>query len=153
MGTEKPDRSRRAVLRLAGIASFAGVAGCLGDDTDETEADDSDQPFSPEWYGDMDTALPESQETCTSIEGVERDPEGLNAKEDVDYQFHPNYSESPNWEDDPTEMCANCRFFCPSTGDNPDLPQMIGACTEVEGGIRSQDWCALWQPVEGLSEE
>lgn len=150
---DRSSRSRRDVLRLAGIAPFAGIAGCLGDDAEETTDEEPDRPFSPEWYGAMDTPLPESQETCTSIDGIERDPESVTAKEDADYQFHPNYSESPNWADDPTEMCANCRFFCPSKGDNPELEQMIGACTEVEGGIRSQDWCALWQPVESLSEQ
>jgi hypothetical protein len=89
----------------------------------------------------MDAPTPEGEENCVSQNGFERSPNDVTPKEEVAYQFHPNYLGQGNV----IQMCANCRFFCPA---NP--PNEIGACSEVDGGIRSQDWCALWQAADHL---
>lgn len=128
--------SRRQLLGAATAASLTGLAGCI--DTTGTT------PIPEVREDDRDAELPEDATECISIDGFERDPEAVSAKEDVAYQFHPNYTGASGY----VEMCANCRFFC--TGGS--LGAEVGACTAVEGGIRSQDWCALWQPVEVLEE-
>lgn len=135
MENDGPPISRRRVLGAATGVSFVGLAGCL------TLTGTTDPPA--EAPDDRDEPLPDGLETCESIDGIERDPDELQAKEDVGYQFHPAYTGGSGF----IEMCANCRFFCPGRESAP-----VGGCTEVEGGIRSQDWCALWQPHEGLEE-
>lgn len=135
MEERKTPPSRRQFLRLGIVLPLGGLAGCL----DTTGTGDP-----PEEGLDLrDSPVPDELEDCVSIDGIERRSEGLNAKEDVDYQFHPEYT----GESGHIEMCANCTFFCPGTGLEP-----VGACTEVEGGVRSQDWCALWQPWEGVAD-
>jgi len=134
--TDDSPLSRRQLLGVAAGASFGGLAGCL--DTTGTTTPP------PEIRPDLrDAPLPEELENCVSIDGLERRSEGLNAKEDVNYQFSPDYTGDSGY----IEMCANCTFFCPGTG-----AETPGGCTEVEGGIRSQDWCALWQPYSRLEE-
>ena len=128
--------SRRRLLGAATGATFVGLAGCI--DTTGTT------PIPEVREDDRDAGLPDDAEECVSIDGFERDPDAVSAKEDVAYQFHPAYEGASGY----VEMCANCRFFC--TGASLDAE--IGACTEVEGGIRSQDWCALWQPTESVEE-
>jgi hypothetical protein len=129
--------SRRRLLETTGVVSMTGLAGCLGDGDDAgAEPEPTPEP--------RDRSLPEGAETCVSTEGIERDPGAVSPKEDVAYQFHPNYLGASGF----IELCANCQFFCP--GHQFDTE--IGACAAVEGGIYSQDWCALWQPVQGLEE-
>lgn len=128
--------SRRRLLTTASAVSMAGLAGCMGGGGD---ADGSEPPTD-----ERDRTLPEGAESCVSTMGVERESGGLSAKDDVDYQFHPNYSGASGF----MEMCANCRFFCPGNQFGTE----VGACAVVEGGIYSQDWCALWQAVDQLEE-
>lgn len=129
------DISRRRLLEATGSVSLAGLAGCV-------ETTNSTAPERP--TDDRDAPLPEGAEECVSTMGEERDPAQVSAKEEVDYQFHPQYTGASGF----MEMCANCRFFCTAGS----LDAEVGACTVVEGGVRSQDWCALWQPVDGLEE-
>lgn len=135
--------SRRRLLTTTGALSATALAGCLGSDgggpENEQLADTRERP------------LPEGAENCVSTMGIERDPDGLTAKENVDYQFHPNYTGDSGF----IELCANCQFFCPGHKFDSfgSFDTTIGACAAVEGGIYSQDWCALWQPVDGLEEQ
>ncbi|MFC7058744.1 hypothetical protein [Halovenus salina] len=138
MGNNSSALSRRRLLTATGALSATALAGCLGSDGggghgDEQLADTRERP------------LPEGAENCVSTMGIERDPDGLTAKENVDYQYHPNYTGDSGF----IELCANCQFFCPGN----QFDSGIGACAAVEGGIYSQDWCALWQPVEGLEQQ
>jgi hypothetical protein len=133
-------QSRRKFLALASSTSLLGLAGCLSYKDKPHPSERTKEFFS----ADMNRPLPEGREECVSIDGYERDPDSIAAKGDVQYQFHPHHG-SGGVND--TEMCANCRFFCPAAdGDR------IGACARVAGGIRSQDWCALWQPTEELQQ-
>ncbi|MFC7071818.1 hypothetical protein ACFQJ7_10255 [Halovenus rubra] len=139
MTNDNDDLSRRRLLATTGTLSLTGLAGCLGSGGGGG-SDHGDKQLSDQ----RDRSLPDGAETCVSTQGIERDLEGLSAKEDVGYQFHPNYTGASGF----IELCANCQFFCP--GNQFDAG--VGACAAVEGGIYSQDWCALWQPVEGLEE-
>jgi len=129
MDEDESDKSRRRFLRATGSVSLIGLAGCLGGGGGADHGSDY-EPLQ------TDLTLPEGAQECVSIDGIQRDPEGLTSKEAADYQSNPNYTgESGN-----LEMCANCQFFCPV---NP--PDKVGACAIVEGGIHSQHWCAFWQ--------
>ncbi len=138
-------RSRRELLQIAGGASLVGLSGCLfiEDTTSDTGFDrlrsvPADQKPGPREPFDVDQPVPDGMEECVSIEGVERDPDDLMSKEDVAYETNPrNY-----------QLCANCSFFCPSQTTDP-----FGACTEVEGAVASQHWCAIWDPARGLDFE
>lgn len=129
------DKSRRRFLALTGSTSLLGLAGCLGGHHGEEQ----DQIYP----GSLNAPLPEGYEDCVSVDGEARNPDGVSAKEEVDYQLHPNHNGNGNG----TEMCANCTFFCPSNGQS-----RWGGCAVVAGGIRSQDWCALWQPAEHIPD-
>ncbi len=129
------DKSRRRFLALTGSTSLIGLAGCLGGHHGGEEGQ--------ALPGSLDEPTPEGYETCVSVDGEPRDPDGVSPKEAVDYQLHPNHNGNRNG----TEMCANCTFFCPASGNG-----YFGACALVDGGIRSQDWCALWQPAEHIPE-
>jgi len=131
MDRDRTALSRRQLLATTGGVSLVGLAGCLQATPPGEPSEDL-----------RDAPLPEGAEECVSVDGEQRDPEAVSAKEDVAYQFHPDYTGASGY----IEMCANCRFFC----SGGTLGSNIGACTVVEGGIRSQDWCALWQPVEAL---
>lgn len=130
------DKSRRRFLALTGSTSLVGLAGCLGIGGGDDEPAEEPRRL---LEGSLDTPIPEGQEECVSLDGDVRDPDSVSEKEEVDYQFHPEYDTQRNI----SQMCANCTFFCKSQGQN-----RVGACTAVAGGIRSQDWCALWQPAE-----
>ena len=137
MGDDNSTLSRRRLLATTGALSMTGFAGCLGSGDGGGHGDE--QPSE-----ERDRSLPEGAETCVSTEGIERSPDSLSAKEDVAYQFHPNYTGASGF----IELCANCQFFCPGN----QFDSGVGACAAVEGGIYSQDWCALWQPVQGLED-
>lgn len=128
MDGDDSNGSRRLFLRLTGSASLLGLAGCLGGGGHGGE----DHPEEI----DLDAPVPDSDVNCTSIDGHERNPDDLRSKEDAAYQHHPQGY----------QLCANCQFFCPGSTDE------VGACTEVAGRIRSQHWCALYQPTERLNE-
>lgn len=124
---------RRRFLRFAGVASIAGAAGCLGGSEDEGD-DFGNRP--DDWcLEELDETPPEDLRTAESIDGIERDPEDVRTKEEVAYQCHPEGE----------QLCANCRFFVPGDG-------YFGACTEVDGEVRTQDWCAVYAPADRLDE-
>lgn len=134
MDDDKIPVTRRQLLGTTGSLSLAGFAGCLAGKKKEV-------PDRPVNY--QDAPLPEGAENCVSNGGGERDPEALTAKDEIDYRFQPNYLGESGF----IEMCANCQFFCPGE----EFDAKVGACSQVAGGIRSQDWCALWQPAENVS--
>lgn len=143
--------TRRQLLQMAAAASATGLAGCLGGSSGGGHGGTEEKEFSDAFYGSFDTPVPEGQENCVSQDGYERSPDGLSAKDSVAYQFHPRYKEEPGYGTNPTQMCANCQFFCPAQPPNENTSDIVGACAVVEGGIRSEDWCALWQPAEHIS--
>lgn len=135
-------KSRRAFLKTTGAASLVGVAGCLGGH-ETTDGNETTAGVSP---ANM-ASLPEGQEECVSVDGIERKDELL-SKDGAAYQYSPNFQGSSGGHNSKNvEMCANCRFYCP-----PNPPNKVGACTEVEGPISSQHWCGLWQPREELTD-
>ena len=129
---------RRRFLQLASAASLGALAGCPQIDEPPEE---EEPPRDPDWcIEEFDVEVPEVFETAESIDGIARDPDDLSGRVDAAYQCHPQGY----------QLCANCRFFIPGmpaeTGDG------IGACSIVEGRVRSQDWCALYQETERLAE-
>ena len=129
-----PDR--RQLLRLMGGASIAALAGCTqSDDGGEGEAEARASDWCVE---ENNVEVPEVFRTAESIDGIQRNPDDMNTRAEAAYQCHPQGY----------QLCANCRFFIPAkpseTGDG------IGACAIVEGRVRSQDWCALYQETEEL---
>lgn len=145
MPDDSSEWSRRRLLELTGGASLVGLSGCtvFGDYSADTSFGDLKQKpedqHKGKWEGyDLDQPVPEEMETCVSQEGIERDPNDLTSKEDAAYVHH---AES-------YQLCANCAFFCPS-----ETKETVGACTEVEGLIQSQHWCALWEPAGDLERE
>lgn len=132
MDEDESHRSRRRFLQLTGTASLVGIAGCLG----KAEHDPSADRAEGEWCLDeLDEPVRESERTAESIDGVVRNPGELISKEDAGYKCGAMGA----------QLCANCHFFIPSKGND-----MIGACALVAGRIRSQDWCARYQPTERL---
>lgn len=129
MGHQDGDESRRRFLLLTSGASVFGLAGCLGGEGEGHGIPEGEEI-------DLTAEVPESDRTCTSIDGVERDPGDLRSKDEAGYQHAPQGY----------QLCANCRFFCPGSTDE------VGACTEVAGRIRSQHWCALYAPSDRLAE-
>ena len=123
--------ARRRLLEMTVAASTLGLAGCLQDDVAEA------RPVrAADWcIEEYDVEVPESERTAESIDGIQRDPDDLRARGDVAYRCEPqNY-----------QLCANCRFFIPSTTTEP-----IGACAIVEGRVQSQDWCGLYEPTKRI---
>jgi hypothetical protein len=101
------------------------------------------EPEVPEGMSEDELAtaeVPEEYRTASSQAGEERDPDNLQAQEDV------NLMESVEAIADgtaqPGQSCGNCAEFIPDkNGDT------WGACAAVEGYIAVEDWCALWEPV------
>ena len=125
--------SRRRFLQLTGGGSVLVVTGCLGDPDPITVED----PRPEDWcLEELDDEVPEVERQALSIDGLERaDPDEILANDEVAYQCGPLEREG--------QQCGNCTFYVDDrTGDG------IGACTEVEGQIRSVDWCAIWEPRE-----
>lgn len=136
MGTDDSTLSRRHLLGTASSLSLVGLAGCL----------DATTNVSPKLsVKETETSLPEGYETCVDQSGGQRDPDSLSAKDEVQYQNSPAYTGESGF----IEMCANCKFYC----SGGDIDANVGACSQVEGKIGSQHWCALWQPVQGLEEQ
>lgn len=122
------------MLALAVGSSLTGLAGCAQFLVEVEEP----EPRPPDWcVKKYDVEVPDEERTAESIDRIQRDPEELSARDTVAYQCHPQGY----------QLCANCRFWIPSRTDEP-----IGACAIVEGRVRSQDWCALYQETERLDE-
>lgn len=135
MGDGENLEPRRRILQLAGCGSAIGLAGCVG--TAEEEYGPPDREF--DWcYEDLEGPVPEEEAEAESIDEIERkDPEDLLSKEEIGYQCNPVGG----------EQCGNCTFYIDDkTGD------AIGACTEVEGNVRSADWCEIWAPRQKMGE-
>jgi len=138
------DQSRRRFLHVTGTASLLGFAGCLsagegghgGGEHAEREED---------WCLEaLDEEVPEEERTARSVDGGRRNPDNVLPKEEVGYKCSLQKTGHPMGE----QLCSNCTFFIPDKdGDG------IGACTQVAGQIRSQHWCEIWAPREGLNEQ
>lgn len=140
MERDESDRPRRWFLRATGAASMAGAAGCFGDDgADGDDGEDGDDEDSQACLDKLEDTVPEIYETAESIDGIERDPNELNTREEAAYQCYPSGY----------QLCANCRFFIPAKPTEADTGD-AGACAIVEGLVRSRDWCALYQPNNNL---
>jgi len=74
------------------------------------------------------------------------DPDDLRAKADVNYMEASAAVEQGLAQEG--NSCANCADFIPDqNGDG------FGACAEVEGYIGAEDYCVIWEPLEGHDEE
>ena len=128
-------RSRRRFVRRSGYVSVLALAGCLQRTSDEgsptpTRSDD--------WcLEEVDSDVRDDYRTAESIDGIPREPDELLSKADAAYQCYPQGS----------EQCSNCRFFVPYR-----TPEDLGGCTEVEGEVRTMDWCARYEPTDRLDD-
>ena len=145
--TKQSDRStsrRRQFLQAASGASVAALAGCLGlggSGGNGGEAEEEPETRASDWcVEENDIEVAEVYRTAESIGGVERNPDDLTGRESAAYQCHPQGY----------QLCANCRFFIPSKHSEGDAG--AGACAIVEGRVRSQDWCALYQQHPDIEE-
>jgi len=138
-----PTRTRRRrFLRGVGASSVAALAGCLGLGEDDADAQ-AGVGRSDDWcVSENDVEVPDAYRTAESIDGIERDPDDLTDREGAAYQCHPQGY----------QLCANCRYFIPGKHEGGGDEGGAGACAIVEGIVRSQDWCALYQPREKLAE-
>ncbi|WP_306060692.1 high-potential iron-sulfur protein [Natronococcus wangiae] len=134
MDRSKLQSSRRRFLLITKSGLIIPLTGCLGRNGNGEEP--YDRP--PDWcVEELSGPVPDAENT-SSIDGVPRkDQSNLQSKTEVAYQCMPLEN----------QQCGSCTFFIDDkTGDG------IGACTEVEGGIRGTDWCSLWAPKEEMSE-
>jgi hypothetical protein len=131
---------RRRFLQLASGASLGALAGCMqfGGSGGHAEVD-AGRP--EDWcVEENDVEVADVFVTAESIDGIQRDPDELNTREEAAYQCHPQGY----------QLCANCQFFIPAKPGETGHDE--GACAIVEGQVRSRDWCALYQPTEDLEE-
>ncbi|MCQ4333900.1 hypothetical protein KM295_10485 [Natronomonas sp. F2-12] len=137
-GGETP--KRRRFLQLASTASIGALVGCLQSGGGQSEAAaETGRP--DDWcVEENDVEVPDSLKTATSVDGVERDPNDINTRQEAGYQCYPQgYA-----------LCANCTYFIP--GKPAETGMGDGACAIVEGIVRSRDYCALYEPNEDLEE-
>lgn len=126
--------TRRHLLGAVGSAAVVGTDGVRS----AVDGTDNPEPREEGWCLEhLTDTVPDDYETAEGIDGEERDPDELLGKEESAYQCHPRGR----------QLCANCTFFIPSSTIG-----FAGACTEIEGEVRSVDWCAVYQPVERLEE-
>ncbi|MFO7926670.1 MAG: high-potential iron-sulfur protein [Halobacteriota archaeon] len=124
-----------------GGTSIGATAGCLGFGGSPEEEEEPGR--ADDWcVEENDTDVPEAFLTAESINGIVRDPDELSSREEAAYQCHPQGY----------QLCANCRYFIPAKPGETDDKRDVGACAIVEGRVRSQDWCALYQETEQLAE-
>lgn len=118
---------RRQLMRHIVSWGFVILAGCT------TRSDPI--PPSQEQTPERSDEVPERLERCTDLAGNRRDPTDLVSKDESGYRFSPEGA----------EQCSNCRFFCEDPAGG-----FIGACSIVEGEVRTSDWCELYEPVDRL---
>ena len=128
-----PSRSRRRFVRRSGYVSLLALAGGL----QRTSEEESPTPTrSDDWcLEEVGSDVRDDYRTAESIDGIPREPDELLSKADAAYQCYPQGS----------EQCSNCRFFVPYR-----TPEDLGGCTEVEGEVRTMDWCARYEPTDRL---
>lgn len=140
---EDEGANRRRVLGLLGTTSVAALAGCAslaGNGNGDGNGDGTGESRPDDWCVEENAGeVPDIFRTAESIDGIQRNPGELDTREDAAYQCHPQGY----------QLCANCRFFIP--GKPEETGNGVGACAIVEGRMRSQDWCALYQETERLS--
>lgn len=134
MDEDESYRSRRRFLKLTGSASLVGFAGCLGQDDHENPSQREEGWCLEEL---ADESVNEAEATAESVDGVQRNPDDLTSKEEAGYKCGAQGA----------QLCANCHYFIPSSDSDT-----IGACAIIDGPIRSQDWCALYEPADRLPE-
>lgn len=119
--------SRRRLLHYITSLSLVFLGGCTTSSGSTTPTRDQ----TPERAEDV----PERLERCTDLAGNQRDPADLVSKAEAVYQFSPEGA----------DQFSNCRLFCEDPAGG-----FIGACSIVEGEVRTSDWCELYEPVDRL---
>jgi hypothetical protein len=131
--------SRRRFLAATGSATVVGLSGCLGGDGEGEAEEELPEGVSTEEF--QRGPVPEAYRSARSQGGESRDPNQLVAKSAV--TFGEASEVGPGGE-----TCENCHEFIPDkNGDG------YGACTRVEGYIGAEDWCDLWESVEGEHDD
>ncbi|MDR9381319.1 MAG: hypothetical protein RI560_06560 [Natronomonas sp.] len=133
---------RRRLLGLVGGASVTATAGCLGFGGSSDGSGDLSGRADDWCVEENNTDVPEVFLTAESIDGIVRDPDDMTPRSEAAYQCHPQGY----------QLCANCRYFIPGKPDETEDKKDVGACAIVEGRVRSQDWCALYQETQDLAE-
>jgi hypothetical protein len=130
---------RRRFLQLASTASVGALVGCIGSESGGQEAEAAAGRADDWCVEENDVEVPDALKTAESVNGVERNPDELNTRQEAAYQCYPQgYA-----------LCANCTYFIPAKPGEADTGD-AGACAIVEGLVRSRDYCALYQPNEDL---
>ena len=125
--TDTSARWRRRTLLATAAATTAALAGCAGNGGEGTEAPTTETETD-------DDAVPAAYETATSLNGRQRDPDGLASKAALNYQAEPKGE----------QQCSNCGFYIEDkNGDG------LGACTLIAGTIDPEGWCTSYAPYSG----
>jgi hypothetical protein len=130
---------RRRFLQLASTASVGALVGCIGSESGGHEGEAAAGRADDWCVEENNVEVPDALKTAESVDGIERNPDELNTREEAAYQCYPSGY----------QLCANCRFFIPAKPDEADTGD-AGACAIVEGLVRSRDWCALYRPNNDL---
>jgi hypothetical protein len=145
--------SRRRYLAVVGATTVgsATLAGCAGDGGDggatptATAAEQEEEEELPEGVSQEEFErgpVPSVYREAVSQGNEQRDPDNLRAKADVNYMEAAAAVEQGLASEG--NSCANCADFIPDqNGDG------FGACAEVEGYIGAEDYCVIWEPLEG----
>lgn len=125
MSDELTATNRRRLLGVLGSGLTVSLAGCGGNGGGGDTATAT---------GSGDGEVPAAYETATSIGGVERDPDALSTKSDVEYQSSPNEG----------QRCSDCRFYIEDKNDDG-----MGACAIVAGTIAPDAYCVSYAEYQG----
>lgn len=136
-GVESPTRDQPGTDQAAATGTATGGGSPTGDGRVEEELPEgvSEEEF-------ISGPVPEPYRTAESQGGNRRDPENLQTKQAVRFQEAEAAVDAGLIT--PGPHCGNCAEYVPDmNGDG------FGACAKVEGYIDPQDWCAIWQPLDG----
>lgn len=148
--------TRRRVVSAAALLGTGGaLAGCLDDEgdgaTDEGDAEGDGTreqiAWDPEGIELPDGVtpsrfergpVPDAYTEAVSQGREQRAPDRLLTKDEVLYMPY----DRARRLGDPDGRCSNCDKYVPDEdGDG------FGACSEVEGYTRPQDWCQKWREI------
>lgn len=127
-------RTRRRFIWLTGTATMAGLAGCAGGGGGDGGGGGETEATTTASGSGSTGGVPEEYATATSLDGTQRNPDSLSAKDAVSYQEQPKDG----------QQCSNCRYYIEDKDGNG-----MGACAIVEGEISPEGYCVSFVQYEG----
>jgi hypothetical protein len=139
--SEKRPKSRRRFLQLTGASAVVGLAGCSGGGGGGGNGGGGGGNGGGGGGGNGGGGggsdlgpVPSEYETATALDGTERNPDAVSAKDAVEYQSSPKDG----------QQCSDCRYYIEDkNGDG------LGACAIVEGKIEPEGYCVSFAPYSG----